>query len=137
MKTAEIPAKKPITIKFQRTAIFGYVGLLILMPLWMFVFSPREGHSNGFIFAVYILPLLFPLKGIIQDKAYTYAWANFIVMLYFRLNYNLNTKNTKNALISAFFIYASLSPIYGEQPHYIGSALPNGQTHCCKFNLER
>lgn len=83
MKTAEIPAKKPITVKFQRTAIFGYVGLLILMPLWMFVFAPREGHSNGFIFTVYILPLLFPLKGIIQDKAYTYAWANFIVMLYF------------------------------------------------------
>ncbi|ATC84347.1 hypothetical protein PAGA_b0431 [Pseudoalteromonas agarivorans DSM 14585] len=36
-----------------------------------------------------------------------------------------------------FGIYASLSPIYGEQPHYIGSVLPKNQTHRCKFNLER
>ena len=45
MKTAEIPAKKPITVKFQRTAIFGYVGLLILMPLWMFVFAREKATA--------------------------------------------------------------------------------------------
>jgi len=33
-----------------------------------------------------------------------------------------------------FGIYAALSPIYGEQPHYIGSALPKYQTICCKIN---
>jgi uncharacterized membrane protein len=76
-------AKQPITKKYQTLALVGYVGLLILMPLWLFVFEPREEHSTGFIFAVYILPLLLPLRGIIQDKPYTYAWANFIVMLYF------------------------------------------------------
>lgn len=75
--------KQPITKKFQTLALIGYIGLLILMPLWMFVFEPREDHSIGFVFAVYILPLLFPLKGIIQDKPYTYAWANFVVMIYF------------------------------------------------------
>ncbi|KPH94230.1 hypothetical protein AMS58_13070 [Pseudoalteromonas porphyrae] len=75
--------KKAITVRFQRTAIIGYIGLLVLMPIWLFLIAPREGYSNGFIFVVYILPLLLPLKGIIQDKPYTYAWANFIVMLYF------------------------------------------------------
>ena len=75
--------KKSITQKFQRLALFVYAGLLILMPLWMFVFSPRENLSNGFVFMMYILPLLLPLKGIIEDKTYTYAWANFIVMIYF------------------------------------------------------
>ena len=29
------------------------------------------------------------------------------------------------------------TPICGEQPHHIGSALPKYQTDCCKFNLER
>ena len=76
-------AKKPITKRFQFFALTGYIGLLILMPLWLFVLSPREGYSTGFVFAVYVLQLLLPLKGIIQDKPYTYAWANFIVMLYF------------------------------------------------------
>ncbi|MBQ4833304.1 DUF2069 domain-containing protein [Pseudoalteromonas sp. MMG010] len=81
--SSAVTAKKTITKRFQRTALFGYIGLLTLMPLWMFVFFPRDGHSIGFIFALYILPLLLPLKGIIQDKPYTYAWANFIVMIYF------------------------------------------------------
>ena len=76
-------AKKLIIKRFQRFALIGYIGLLILMPVWLFLIAPREGHSNGFIFVVYILPLLLPLKGIIQDKPYTYAWANFIVMFYF------------------------------------------------------
>ncbi len=76
-------AKKPITKRFQRFALTGYIGLLILIPIWLFLIAPREGHSNAFIFVVYIVPLLLPLKGIIQDKPYTYAWANFIVMFYF------------------------------------------------------
>lgn len=83
MNTAVEPAKKPITIRFQRIALFGYIGLLILMPLWMFVLAPREGYTFAFVFVMYILPLLLPLKGIIQDKPYTYAWANFVVMIYF------------------------------------------------------
>ncbi|OHU86598.1 MULTISPECIES: DUF2069 domain-containing protein [Pseudoalteromonas] len=77
------PIKQPITITYQRLALFGYIGLLLLMPIWLFIVAPREGYSNGFIFTIYILPLLLPLKGIIQDKPYTYAWANFIVMIYF------------------------------------------------------
>ncbi|GEK08358.1 DUF2069 domain-containing protein [Pseudoalteromonas sp. McH1-7] len=76
-------AKKPITKRFQLLALIGYFGLLILMPLWLFVLAPREGYSIAFVFAVYVLPLLLPLKGILQDKPYTYAWANFIVMFYF------------------------------------------------------
>ncbi|KID57339.1 membrane protein [Pseudoalteromonas luteoviolacea] len=75
--------KQPKTKQFHRLALFGYFGLLILMPAWLFLLSPREGHSIGFMFAVYILPLLLPLKGIIQDKPYTFAWANFIVLIYF------------------------------------------------------
>ncbi|WP_105254529.1 DUF2069 domain-containing protein [Pseudoalteromonas sp. T1lg75] len=76
-------AKKPLTKRYQRLALVGYIGLLLLMPLWLFVFSPRSDYSFAFTFGLYIVPLLLPLKGIIQDKPYTYAWANFIVMIYF------------------------------------------------------
>ncbi|TMO02739.1 hypothetical protein CWB66_13210 [Pseudoalteromonas sp. S558] len=36
-----------------------------------------------------------------------------------------------------FGIYAALSPIYGEQPHHIGAALPKNQTYSCKINHKR
>ncbi len=32
---------------------------------------------------MFVLPLLFPLKGLVQGNPYTYAWSNFIVMIYF------------------------------------------------------
>ncbi|KZN61448.1 DUF2069 domain-containing protein [Pseudoalteromonas luteoviolacea] len=79
---SQIP-KQPTTKLFYKLALFGYLGLLVLMPVWLFLISPREGHSAGFMFVVYILPLLLPLRGIIKDKPYTFAWANFIVLIYF------------------------------------------------------
>lgn len=81
--------KKAITKRYQRFALVGYIGLLILMPTWMLWLSPREEYSTGFVIGLYIVPLLFPLKGIIQDKPYTYAWANFIVILYFLHGFTL------------------------------------------------
>ena len=83
MNTADIPAKKPITIKFQRTALIGYIGLFILMPLWMYIVPPQERPLDVVSLFLPIIPLLLPLRGIIKDNTYTYAWANFIVMLYF------------------------------------------------------
>lgn len=83
MNTAQPPAKKPITVKFQRIALIGYIGLLILMPLWMYFVPPQEGPLDVMSLFVPIIPLLFPLRGIIKDSTYTYAWANFVVMLYF------------------------------------------------------
>ena len=75
--------KKAITKRYQKIALIGYVGLLILMPVWLLWLMPREGYSTGFVIGLYIVPLLLPLKGFIQDKPYTYAWANFIVIIYF------------------------------------------------------
>lgn len=83
MNTADNPAKKPITIKFQRAALFGYVGLLVLIPLWMYFVPPLNGNASLVSLFLPIIPLLLPLRGIIKDNTYTYAWANFIVMLYF------------------------------------------------------
>lgn len=67
---------------FHRLARFGYFGLLIWMPLWLFVLTNEVKTSALFNVLFWIVPLLFPLKGIIKNQPYTYAWANFIVMIY-------------------------------------------------------
>ncbi|UAA40336.1 DUF2069 domain-containing protein [Paraneptunicella aestuarii] len=67
---------------FRAIALFGYFGLLIWMVLWHFVLIPDSPYSVLFRVLFWIVPLLLPLKGMIQGKPYTHAWANFIVMFY-------------------------------------------------------
>ncbi|WP_426357832.1 DUF2069 domain-containing protein [Pseudocolwellia sp. HL-MZ19] len=53
------------------------------MPLWLVVLNPSEGLSINLSLVFFTLPLLFPLKGLLQGNPFTYAWSNFIVMIYF------------------------------------------------------
>lgn len=71
------------TQTYRNVALIGYFSLLLLMPTWLFFLNPSEGLSPLLSAFMFIVPLLFPLKGIIKGNPYTYAWANFIIMLYF------------------------------------------------------
>ncbi len=71
------------TPNLRKIALFGYFSLLIFMPLWLLVLSPSASLSTSTTLILFTLPLLFPLKGLIQGNPYTYAWANFIVLIYF------------------------------------------------------
>ena len=71
------------TPNLKRMALFGYFSLLFFMPLWLLVLSPSASLSTSTTLILFTLPLLFPLKGLIQGNPYTYAWANFIVLIYF------------------------------------------------------
>lgn len=71
------------TLHFQRLAQFGYFGLLLLVPVWHLYVSPPSLDINPWlIFTIWIIPLLFPLKGIIQGNPYTYAWSGFVSLIY-------------------------------------------------------
>jgi len=71
------------TETLKKTTLIGYFGLLFFMPLWLLVLNPSSGLSPTLSLMFFTLPLLFPLKGLLQGKPYTYAWSNFIVMIYF------------------------------------------------------
>jgi uncharacterized membrane protein len=104
-----IVEKKAITKRYQKIALLGYIGLLILMPVWLIWLEPTEGYSIGFVFILYILPLLLPLKGIIQDKPFTYAWANFVVIIYFLHGFTLLWIGENNLLYVVLeLIFSSL-----------------------------
>ena len=75
--------QKISTNNLKKIALFGYFSLLFFMPLWLLVLSPSEGLSTSTTLLLFILPLLFPLKGLLQGNPFTYAWANFIVLIYF------------------------------------------------------
>ena len=63
-------------------ALGGYFGLLLLLPLWYIWLSPPQ-LPLGLVLAVLLLPLLFPLGGLLKGRPYTYAWASFLSLIYF------------------------------------------------------
>lgn len=64
-------------------ALGGYFGLILLLPLWYGWLSPPQPPLPlGLVLGILMLPLLFPLRGLLQGRPYTYAWASFISLIY-------------------------------------------------------
>lgn len=63
-------------------ALCGYFGLLLLLPLWYAWLSPPQ-LPLGLALGILMLPLLFPLRGLLQGRPYTYAWSSFLALFYF------------------------------------------------------
>ena len=59
---------------------FGLLGWVILWHLWL---SPHPDLNPWLLPVMWTVPLLFPLKGIVQGNPYTHAWGNFVLMPYF------------------------------------------------------
>lgn len=72
----------PYTSTMRKLALVGFIGLLVWSTIWQFFLVTDQTYSTAFIFIFYILPLLFPAKGILQGKPYTHAWASFLVLYY-------------------------------------------------------
>lgn len=70
------------TRRLLRLGQLGYLGLFLLIPAWVLWLSPPELGSPRVLLALLWGPLWLPLWGILRGKAYTFAWANFIVMIY-------------------------------------------------------
>ncbi|WP_133406717.1 DUF2069 domain-containing protein [Parashewanella tropica] len=59
----------------------GYIALVLLLSGYFIQLGLSGTYSIAFT-ALWIIPLLLPLKGIIQGNPYTFAWASFILCLY-------------------------------------------------------
>lgn len=71
------------TVHYQRMAQTGYWGLLLLVPLWHLALSPPAlGINPWLVTMIWLIPLLFPLRGIVKSNPYTYAWSGFIALIY-------------------------------------------------------
>ncbi|MGF1733325.1 hypothetical protein BIT28_14920 [Photobacterium proteolyticum] len=71
------------TQNLRYSALIANLSLILWVGVWQSTLSPHP-HLNSFVLAgMWVLPMLFPLKGILEGRPYTHAWANFILMLYF------------------------------------------------------
>ncbi len=69
-----------------RTSLYltlsGYFALLLLLIVWHGFMFPAE-NKPWILLGFIIAPLLFPLRGLLKENPYTYAWTSFVILLYF------------------------------------------------------
>ncbi|WP_395668214.1 DUF2069 domain-containing protein [Rhodoferax sp.] len=76
------PAPTPTTVAITRWLAVGSVlGLIVLGLAWELVISPLR--PGGSWWALKVLPLCFPLAGLLKNRMYTYRWVSLVVWLYF------------------------------------------------------
>jgi uncharacterized membrane protein len=83
MQSGSTPPLSAQTSRYLLLGRLGFFGLWLLQPLWILYLAPPQLGNAYVLLALLWLPLWLPLYGIIKGHAYTMAWANFIVMIYF------------------------------------------------------
>lgn len=75
-----VPAPLPAPIAWTRGVAVGSVVALIALGLAWELWLAPTGRGT---LALKVLPLLFPLPGLLRNRMYTYRWLSLMVWLYF------------------------------------------------------
>ena len=75
------PKPPPAVLLTQRLAVGSVLGLILLGLAWELVLAPIR--PGGSLLALKVLPLCFPLAGLLKNRMYTYRWVSLMVWLYF------------------------------------------------------
>lgn len=71
-------------IKLYRwLTLIGYFGLIILIFVWNLWVEPRPDEQMSLTLILQMGPLLFALRGLLNGKLYTHAWAMYLALFYF------------------------------------------------------
>ena len=63
--------------------LLGYFGTLALLTVWYSWLAPSTHFPTALVLSVMLIPLLFPLRGLLHGRKYTFAWSCFLALLYF------------------------------------------------------
>ncbi|MGR8940300.1 MAG: DUF2069 domain-containing protein [Gammaproteobacteria bacterium] len=74
---------KTAPILFRMTALSGFFGLFTLLMLWPTVLAPARQWPTALILIVTVTPLLILVRGLLEARPQSYAWAGFISLPYF------------------------------------------------------
>ncbi|MES3015897.1 MAG: DUF2069 domain-containing protein [Pseudomonadota bacterium] len=78
--TAPTVATLPAPIAWTRAVAVGSViALIVLGMAWELWLAPTGNRT----LALKVVPLLFPLAGLLRNRMYTYRWLSLMVWLYF------------------------------------------------------
>jgi uncharacterized membrane protein len=64
-------------------ALLGYFGVVITILVWNLGLRPAGEIPLYVVLAFLLIPLAFPLAGLVRGKPYTHAWSTFMAIYYF------------------------------------------------------
>lgn len=68
---------------FKHLALASYFGLMITLIIWITLGEHSDNYPTSAFLIIALVPLLFPLRGLLHGKPYTHAWTTFLMLLYF------------------------------------------------------
>jgi uncharacterized membrane protein len=63
--------------------LLGYLGTIAVLLAWYGWLAPAIHLPRSMALALLLLPLLFPLRGLLHGNRYTFSWSCFLSLLYF------------------------------------------------------
>ncbi len=75
-----LSAKKNAAQKLALAGYFILMSILLINIIWLI---PSRQFPTALVLIILVVPLLFPLRGLLYARVYTYQWASFLALAYF------------------------------------------------------
>ncbi|TAK59631.1 DUF2069 domain-containing protein [Methylobacter sp.] len=70
-------------IYYYIIALVGFFGLFALLMLWNTILAPSTRFPVALVLLVTVTPLLLPMRGLLDRKPRSCAWAAYVSLIYF------------------------------------------------------
>lgn len=91
----------------------GYFGLMVLLLNWHTWLSPPTLVPRAMLLIVLLVPLLFPMRGLLHARLYTHAWTSFLSLGYFALGVDIVYTSQVDRWLGVLQIVFSLMLFFG------------------------
>lgn len=100
-------------IYYFYTALTGFFGLFVLLMLWNTILVPSTHFPIALVLLAAITPLLLPMRGLLDRKPRSCAWAAYVSLIYFIHGSAEAYVNVNERLYASLEITLSLMLFFG------------------------
>ena len=68
---------------FRALPLVSFFGLMITLLAWILIAPHAENYPVAAMLILGLVPLLFPMRGLLYGRPYTHAWTSFLMLFYF------------------------------------------------------
>lgn len=100
-------------IYYYIIALVGFFGLFALLMLWNTILAPSTRFPVALVLLVTVTPLLLPMRGFLDRKPKSCAWAAYVSLIYFLHGTAEAYVNADERLYASLEVMLSLMLFFG------------------------